>query len=51
MTGAVLAAFMLGAAETFIITYANLPLSREGLAMLLLIALLLWRPQGLMGKT
>lgn len=51
MTGAVFAAFILGLTETFITTYTQIPLSREGIAMLLLVLLVLVRPQGLMGKT
>ena len=50
MTGAVLAAFILGLAETVVTTYTEIPLSREGIAMLLLVVLILFRPQGLMGK-
>jgi branched-chain amino acid transport system permease protein len=48
--GAVLAAFLLGLTETFVTTYTELPLSREGIAMLLLVLLILFRPQGLMGR-
>ncbi len=50
ITGAVLAAFILGLTETFVITYTQIPLSREGIAMLLLVLLILFRPQGLLGK-
>jgi branched-chain amino acid transport system permease protein len=48
--GAVIAAFVLGLTETFVTTYTELPLSREGIAMLLLVLLILFRPQGLMGR-
>jgi branched-chain amino acid transport system permease protein len=48
--GAVIAAFVLGLTETFVTTYTELPLSREGIAMLLLVLLIMFRPQGLMGR-
>lgn len=50
ITGAVLAAFILGLTETVVTTYTQVPLSREGIAMLLLVILILMRPQGLLGK-
>jgi branched-subunit amino acid ABC-type transport system permease component len=50
MTGAVLAAFLLGLAETVLTTYSDLPLSRDGIAMLMLVILILFRPEGLLGK-
>jgi len=50
MTGAVLAAFILGITETVLTTYADIPLSRDGIAMLMLVVLILFRPQGLLGK-
>jgi branched-chain amino acid transport system permease protein len=50
MTGAVLAAFILGVMETVLTTYADIPMSRDGIAMLLLVILILLRPQGLLGK-
>ena len=50
MSGAVLAAFLLGLTETLITTYTEIPLSREGIAMLLLVLLILFRPQGLLGR-
>jgi branched-chain amino acid transport system permease protein len=48
--GAAVAAFLLGLTETFVTTYAQVPLSREGIAMLVLVLLILFRPQGLMGR-
>jgi branched-chain amino acid transport system permease protein len=48
--GAAVAAFLLGLTETFVTTYTQVPLSREGIAMLLLVLLVLFRPQGLMGR-
>ena len=48
--GAALAAFLLGYTETFVTTYTQVPLSREGIAMLLLVLVILFRPQGLMGR-
>jgi branched-chain amino acid transport system permease protein len=50
VTGAVVAAFILGIAETVLITYSDIPLSRDGIAMLMLVLLILFRPQGLLGK-
>ena len=50
ITGAVLAAFMLGIAETLLTTYSDIPLSRDGMAMLMLVILVLLRPQGLLGR-
>jgi branched-chain amino acid transport system permease protein len=50
MTGAVLASFLLGFAETALTTYSDIPLSRDGIAMLMLVLLILLRPQGLLGK-
>lgn len=50
MPGAVLAAYLLGFAETFLTTYSDVPLSREGIAMFMLVLLILFRPQGLLGK-
>lgn len=48
--GAILAAFILGLSETFLKTYTQVPLSREGIGMLLLIILILVRPRGLLGR-
>lgn len=50
MPGAILAAFILGFAETIFTTYSDVPLSREGIAMAMLVLLILFRPQGLLGK-
>lgn len=50
MTGAVIGAFILGITETLVTTYTQIPLSRDGIAMLLLVLLILVRPQGLLGK-
>lgn len=50
LTGAVVAAFLLGTAETFLTTYSDIPLSRDGIAMFMLVVLILLRPQGLLGK-
>lgn len=50
MAGAVIGSFILGITETVITTYMQIPLSRDGIAMLLLVFLLLVRPQGLLGK-
>jgi len=48
--GAVIAALLLGVAETLLIGYANIPLPRDALAFIAMIAVLLWRPQGLFSK-
>jgi branched-chain amino acid transport system permease protein len=50
LSGAVLAALFLAFAETFMLTYTNVPLSREGIAMVFLIILILFRPYGILGK-
>jgi branched-chain amino acid transport system permease protein len=48
--GTVLAAFLLAIAETILTAYTAVPLSREGVAMLFLVILILVRPQGLLGR-
>jgi branched-chain amino acid transport system permease protein len=50
LTGTVLASFLLALAETILTTYTAVPLSREGVAMLFLVLLILLRPQGLLGR-
>jgi branched-chain amino acid transport system permease protein len=50
LSGTVLAAFLLAIAETILTTYTAVPLSREGVAMLFLVILILSRPQGLLGR-
>ena len=50
LLGAAVAALALGVGETLITTYTQVPLSREGIAMLMLIILILVRPQGLLGR-
>ncbi|MDI9388894.1 MAG: branched-chain amino acid ABC transporter permease [Synergistota bacterium] len=49
LPGAVLASLLLGVGETLLIGYANIPLPRDSLAFIAMIAVLLWRPGGLMG--
>lgn len=49
LPGAVLASLLLGVAETLLIGYANIPLPRDSLAFIAMIAVLMWRPRGLMG--
>ncbi|MFA7621875.1 MAG: branched-chain amino acid ABC transporter permease, partial [Aminobacteriaceae bacterium] len=49
LSGAVLASLLLGIGETLLIGYANIPLPRDSLAFIAMIAVLLWRPGGLMG--
>ncbi len=48
--GAVIASLLLGVAETLLIGYANIPLPRDALAFIAMIAVLMWRPEGLMGS-
>lgn len=50
LTGTVIASFLLAIVETFLITYTAIPLSREGIAMLFLVILIMIRPQGLLGS-
>ncbi|HQK25981.1 MAG TPA: branched-chain amino acid ABC transporter permease, partial [Synergistaceae bacterium] len=47
--GAVGASLLLGVAETLLIGYANIPLPRDALAFIAMVAVLMWRPQGLFG--
>jgi branched-chain amino acid transport system permease protein len=51
LLGSVLAAFLLALTETMVTTYTSVPLSREAVAMLFLIILVMIRPQGLLGRT
>jgi branched-chain amino acid transport system permease protein len=48
--GAVVASLLLGMAETLLIGYANIPLPRDALAFIAMIAVLMWRSQGLLGS-
>jgi len=48
--GAVIASLLLGVAETLLIGYANIPLPRDALAFIAMIAVLMWRSEGLMGS-
>lgn len=48
--GTILGGLFLGIAETLTITYTDIPLSRDGIAMLFLIIFILIRPQGFMGS-
>lgn len=50
LLGAVLAAFLLAFTETIVTTYTSVPLSREAVAMLFLVILIMTRPQGLLGR-
>jgi branched-chain amino acid transport system permease protein len=50
VVGSILGGLFLGLSETLVTTYTNIPLGREGIAMLFLIILLLIRPGGLMGR-
>jgi len=50
MPGAVIASLLLGVAETLLIGYAQIPLPRDALAFIAMIAVLLWRSEGLMGS-
>jgi branched-chain amino acid transport system permease protein len=48
--GAVLASLLLGLGETLLIGFANIPMPRDALAFIAMIVVLLWRPDGLLGK-
>ncbi len=48
--GAVLASLLLGLGETLLIGFANIPMPRDALAFIAMIVVLLWRPEGLLGK-
>ncbi len=48
--GAVIASLLLGVAETLLIGYAQIPLPRDALAFIAMIAVLMWRSEGLMGS-
>ena len=50
VAGAVLAALSLGLVEAIVTGYYNLPLGRDAIAFVLLIVVLLVRPQGLFGR-
>ncbi len=50
VTGAVVASLLLGVAETMLIGYANIPLPRDALAFIAMIAVLMWRSEGLFGS-
>jgi len=49
VAGAVVAALLLGVVEALVTGYLDLPLGRDAVAFVLLIAALLFRPQGLLG--
>ena len=48
--GTLIGAFLVGIAETFLIGFVNIPLPRDALAFLVMIAVLMFRPYGLLGK-
>ncbi|MEJ5366432.1 MAG: branched-chain amino acid ABC transporter permease [Desulfosoma sp.] len=48
--GAVAASLLLGVAETLLIGYAHIPLPRDALAFIAMIAVLMWRSEGLFGS-
>ena len=48
--GTILGAFLIGISETFLIGYVNIPLPRDALAFIVMIAVLMFRPYGLLGK-
>ena len=50
MEGAVVASLLLGVVETVLIGYANIPLPRDALAFIAMIAVLMWRSEGLLGR-
>lgn len=48
--GTVVAAFVLGLVETLFVAFVGFMLPRDAIAFVALIAILLWRPQGLLGR-
>ncbi len=48
--GAVIAALLLGVAETLLIGYADIPLPRDALAFIAMIGVLMWRSEGILGS-
>ncbi len=48
--GTLIGAFLVGISETFLIGFVNIPLPRDALAFLVMIAVLMFRPYGLLGK-
>ena len=48
--GVVLASLLLGVGETLLIGFANIPMPRDALAFIAMIAVLLWKPAGLLGR-
>ncbi len=51
VSGAVIAAMLLGMAETLLIGYANIPLPRDALAFIAMIGVLMWRSEGILGSS
>lgn len=50
VVGTIIGGMTLGVMETIMLTYFNIPLSREGLALFFMVMLMLFRPSGLLGK-
>lgn len=50
LPGAIIASLLLGVSESFIEAFLDLPLGRDAAAFLLLILVLMLRPQGLLGR-
>jgi branched-chain amino acid transport system permease protein len=50
VSGAVIAALLLGLAETLLIGYLNVPFPRDALAFVAMIGVLIWRSEGLFGS-
>jgi branched-chain amino acid transport system permease protein len=50
VSGAVIAALLLGLAETLLIGYLNVPFPRDALAFVAMIGVLVWRSEGLLGS-
>jgi branched-chain amino acid transport system permease protein len=48
--GTIAAAMLIGLVETFVVSYAGFVLPRDAIAFIVLIIILLARPQGLLGK-
>jgi branched-chain amino acid transport system permease protein len=49
--GCIIAGLILGVLESIMVGYFDLPISREGMAFIVVIIILLYRPQGIFGKS
>jgi branched-chain amino acid transport system permease protein len=49
--GCITAGLILGVMESIMVGYFDIPISREGMAFVVVIIILLYRPQGIFGKS